>query len=136
MSGLLLDTHVWLWFLSGSSRLPEGLRDEIEGPVDRCWISPISIWEVGLLEQSGRIRIRGDLGKWLQEARGQLPWREASINSEVALTSLTLDLPHRDPADRFLAATALTYDLELSRLAGTIWLVAMPSADAPGDCGG
>lgn len=120
MTGLLLDTHVWLWFLSGSRKLPDTLKAHIDRRSDSCWLSPISIWEVGLLHQRGRIRIKGDFTAWLREARSQLPWREASINSEVALTSLNIELPHRDPADHFLAATALVYDLELATLDSTL----------------
>ena len=43
----------------------------------------------------------------------ELPLREAVINQEVAIQSRYIDLPHQDPADRFLAATALVYDLIL-----------------------
>jgi len=43
----------------------------------------------------------------------KLPFREAVINQEVAIQSRKINLPHQDPADRFLAATAIVYDLTL-----------------------
>jgi PIN domain nuclease of toxin-antitoxin system len=126
VTGLLLDTHVWLWYLSGSRKLPKSLRSEIDRSADRCWLSPISIWEAGLLHEKSRIRIKTDLASLVRDSRSHLPWREAGVNSEVAIMSLRVDLPHRDPADRLIAATALVYELELAtldaRLVAANWL--------------
>lgn len=124
--GYLLDTHVWLWHLAGSEKLPQALRLLIDSEPGRCWLSPVSIWEAGMLARKGVLRMEGDLREWLETARRRLPLREASLNAEIALTSLEVDLEHRDPADRFLAATALVFDLALltvdRRLDGARWL--------------
>jgi PIN domain nuclease of toxin-antitoxin system len=60
------------------------------------------------------------------QAYEQFPVREAPLNQEVALISHEITLPHRDPADHFLATTALVYDLTLmtvdSRLTQAAWL--------------
>ncbi|MFP3938906.1 MAG: type II toxin-antitoxin system VapC family toxin [Acidobacteriota bacterium] len=113
MNGYLLDTHVWLWYLRGDESLAARARSHIESSLERCWLSPVSVWETGLLHQRGRIRIRGDFRGWVQDARKTLPLQPAPLNTEVAVSSLEVDLPHPDPADRFLAATARTYDLTL-----------------------
>lgn len=114
MTGLLLDTHIWFWYLSGSERLPKGLKKLLDTtPGDRCWLSPISVWELGLLARRGRVKIDQDYRRWLTAATKHFPLRDASLTREVSLKSLEIDLPHRDPADHFLAATALTYDLTL-----------------------
>jgi len=113
VSGFLLDTHVWLWHLSGADQLAPAARELIRGSLDECWLSPISIWETGVLQDRGKIRLEGDFRAWLEESRRKLPLRPAPLNDEVALTSLEIDLPHRDPADRFLAATATIYELTL-----------------------
>ncbi len=125
MTGFLLDTHVWYWYLSGSTRLPRGLREVVEGESDRCWLSPISIRELGLLAERRRVEI-DDMRAWLTAAQRVLPLREAPINLEIALRSTELDLPHRDPADHFLAATALVFELTLvtvdEKLTSAAWL--------------
>lgn len=114
MSGLLLDTHIWIWFLSGSPRLPAGLRKALEtAPVD-CWVSPVSGWEVGMLAARGRIELGLPLRRWISEALSRFPVREAPLTMEVALRSLELKTAHPDPADRLIAATAATYDLVLA----------------------
>jgi len=123
----LLDTHIWLWQASASPRLPPSLRDVLEDPPDgELWLSPVSIWELGLLVENGRIELTTGVREWTEEAIGALSLREAPLTREVALVSHELELPHRDPADRFLAATALVYELMLitadQRLLDTEWL--------------
>ena len=113
MTDYLLDSHIWFWYLVGSERLPNGLRRTIDGASVRCRLSPISVWEIGLLVVRGRIHIQGDYRVWVAEALERFPVRDAPMNREVALTSREIELPHRDPADHFLAATALVYDLTL-----------------------
>lgn len=113
MSRLLLDTHIWLWYLGAESRLPPSFKQQIDDSLDRLWLSPISIWEVGILVQKGRINLSSPIHEWIQDALTQLPIRDAALNFEVARRTQSLDFSHKDPADQFLAATALVYDLTL-----------------------
>lgn len=126
MTGFLLDTHVWLWYLAGSAELPKGLRSTIDGSAGDCWLSPVSVWEAGLLASRGRIRMRPGLREWVARATQRFPLREAPVNLEVAVRTHEIKLPHRDPADHFIAATALVYELTLltvdERLAKARWL--------------
>ena len=79
-----------------------------------------------MLARRGRVRIEGSFREWFERASALLPLREAPLTHEVAVTSREIELPHQDPADHFLAATALVYDLELltvdTRLTGADWL--------------
>jgi PIN domain nuclease of toxin-antitoxin system len=109
----LLDTHIWFWYLIGSDRLPTGLRDLLDTPQQVSWLSPISVWEIGMLAARGRIQLHAELRQWVVQARQQFPLQDAPLNLEVALTSREIMLPHRDPADHFIAATAIVYDLTL-----------------------
>lgn len=124
--GLLLDTHIWFWYLAGSAKLPVGLREAIDEDTERCWLSPLSVWELALLAERGRVQLVGSFRDWVASAQRLLPLREATLNTEVAIVSRELSLPHEDPADRFLAATALVYGLTLltadRRLTRARWL--------------
>lgn len=126
MTAFLLDTHIWFWYLVGSDRLPTGLRHELDRSVRACWLSPISVWELGMLATWGRVRLHTDLRQWVAQAHEQFPVQEASLNREVALTSHEITLSSRDPADHFLAAIALVYELTLmtvdERLTQATWL--------------
>jgi PIN domain nuclease of toxin-antitoxin system len=122
----LLDTHIWFWYIVASSRLPSELRAALDADPGERWLSPISIWELGLLEQRGRVRLVGGLRSWTQEALIRLPLKEAELTREAAILSHELDVASDDPADRFLAATALVHDLTLvtvdERLSNASWL--------------
>lgn len=113
MRGYLLDTHVWLWLLRGDGRLSTRSRELIASSIGECWLSPISIWEAGILEDRGKIELSLDFRQWVREAREKLPLQPAPLTAEVALVSFELDLTHRDPGDRFLAATARVFELAL-----------------------
>jgi PIN domain nuclease of toxin-antitoxin system len=117
---------VWFWYLTGSSRLPAGIRAAIEEAPGDVWLSPISMWELGMLDERGRVRLTGGIRAWCEEAARLFPIEEAALNREVALVSREVVLAHRDPADHFLAATALVYGLTLltvdDRLRGAPWL--------------
>ena len=111
---LLLDTHVLLWCVLEPGRLSSRAAAELGGAGNELWISPISTWEIALLAEKGRVAIEsGSPQEWLRGVLARVPLREAPLNHEVALRSRTLDLDHQDPADRFIAATALVYDLVL-----------------------
>lgn len=118
LRGYLLDTHIWFWYLIGSTRLPSGLRELIDETQDSCWFSPISVWELAILLARRRIKISGEFRSWIVRAIELFPVKEASLNLEVAIVSQEIELPHRDPADHFIAATAKVYDLTLLTLDG------------------
>jgi len=126
LNRFLLDTHIWFWYLTGSDRLPPGLRRVIDRESAACLLSSISIWELALLAGSGRIRLDAPPERWIDEALGRVPFEDAPVTRAVALAAPGLRLAHRDPADRFLAATALVLDLTLltvdERLTGLDWL--------------
>ncbi|MGH7803819.1 MAG: type II toxin-antitoxin system VapC family toxin [Candidatus Binatia bacterium] len=113
LSPFLLDTHVWFWHLSGSDRLPAGLRRAIDETDDPPWLSPISIWELGMLAKKRRVEIDRPYREWTKEALIRFPVEEAPLTHEIAVVSGEIDLPYPDPADRFLAATAIVHGLTL-----------------------
>ncbi|MCF8077122.1 MAG: type II toxin-antitoxin system VapC family toxin [Desulfotignum sp.] len=109
---LLLDTHILLWSLNGSDRLLPEMKNALEEPSNTLWLSPITIWEMLMLHEKDRIRIdHSDPVKWIRKVLNSIPFKEAPLNHEVAVQSRQVKLPHQDPADRFLVATALVYDL-------------------------
>jgi PIN domain nuclease of toxin-antitoxin system len=108
---LLLDTHIWLWSLRQTDRLGARVRGELRDLKNELWLSPVSTWEALILHQKGRVYLAQDLDRWVGEATG--PFRQAPLTHEMVNAARGLPLPHRDPADRFLAATALVLDLTL-----------------------
>lgn len=110
---LLLDTHIILWSAAEPERLPSNIAVELNSDNNELWFSPISAWEIFLLAEKGRIALGSDSVKSVREIFREVPLKEAPINLEVAVKTRSVNLPHQDPADRFLAATAAVYDLTL-----------------------
>jgi PIN domain nuclease of toxin-antitoxin system len=110
---LLLDTHIWLWSLLAPGQLGRAVVRAFEQPATELWLSPISVWEALMLIERGRVKVDRPAADWVTEALAAVPLREAPLTHQVALESRRLRLPHADPADRFLAATARVYDLTL-----------------------
>jgi PIN domain nuclease of toxin-antitoxin system len=109
----LLDAHVILWCAAEPERMPKNITAELENESNELWFSPISVWEILLLAEKQRIILEADHETSIRKMLQELPLREAVINQEVAIQSRYIDLPHEDPADRFLAATAMVYGLTL-----------------------
>ena len=123
---ILLDTHIWIWYLSGSARLPKRYRESLNRDNNQIWLSPISVWETLILAEKGKLSLKPEPISWIQQSLKRWPIKEAPLNIQVSIRSRQLDLPHQDPADRFISATALIYDLTLmtidERLISAPWL--------------
>lgn len=107
---LLLDTHIWLWLLHDPSLLRHRTLQYLRDKNNELWLSPISTYEALTLHYKKRIRLHGDLSRWLEHATAGT--QEAPLTHEIAFIARQLPL-HADPADRILAATALALDLTL-----------------------
>lgn len=123
---MLLDTHVWLWFVSGSDELSSDLKRRIESNPAAVLVSPISLWEILVLCRKKRLKLRVSPEKFVRRALELFPFKQAPLSHEIALRSELLAFKHEDPADRFLAATAQVYDVPLAtrdkRLLQLPWL--------------
>lgn len=108
---LLLDTHIWLWSVRDVHRLGARVLREIQDPKNELWLSPISTWEAITLHNKGRVQLGDDVDRWITKAT--FAFHEAVLTHEIVAMSRKLPLPQRDPADRFLAATAFVLDLTL-----------------------
>lgn len=120
---VLIDTHAWIWWLNDSPQLRPRYRDALRGLPTPPFLSVISLWEVAVLVERGRLTLLPDPKKWIVEATQADAVRLVQIDSAIAEELLTLprSMP-RDPADRIIAATAralhvpvLTMDRQLLR---------------------
>ena len=110
---LLLDTHMWLWGFLEPDRIVPSVAAQLEDPANILWLSPLSIWEAFLLQERGRLALHPNVEEWLARATEIKPLREASLTADAARETRRVALPHRDPVDRLLVATARVYDLTL-----------------------
>lgn len=66
-----------------------------------------------MLAERGRVELLPTPTQWIEHGLKAAPVRQATLTHEVAIESRRLNLVHQDPADRFLLATAIVYDLKL-----------------------
>jgi PIN domain nuclease of toxin-antitoxin system len=110
---LLLDTHIWVWSVLDPGRLSARVARQLLNPENEIWLSAVSVWELRLLHDKGRLKLMPDAVSWINDNLTRLNIREAPLTFEVALAISSLDLPHNDPADGFIAATAKVFGLTL-----------------------
>ncbi len=110
---LLLDTHIFLWIISGDSRLPDNLREKILETRDTVFLSSASVWEIIIKYNLGKLPLPESPEIYIPRQRElhrikSLPITEASLNHLVNLPNL-----HGDPFDRCLISQALSNNLTL-----------------------
>ena len=110
---LLLDTHIWLWSLLDPERLSPRVAHKLQSSNSELWLSPISLWELSLLIERGRIVLSLDFEDWVEQSLQRVPMVEAPLTFDVARETTQVNLSHRDPADHFLVATAKVFGLRL-----------------------
>jgi PIN domain nuclease of toxin-antitoxin system len=109
----LLDTHIWLWSSREPHKLSSQVHEALSDPENGRFLSPISIWEALLLIEKKKLEMHEDFAKWYARTAEDLTLEEAAVTWKVVHEMRSILPNHRDPADRFLAATAISYDLIL-----------------------
>jgi len=115
---IILDTHAWIWLNGDTRRLSAAARETIRQE-NILGVSPISLWEVAMLWERGRVELDRSLEAWLEKACAQPKIRLLPITTAVAVRTANL-IMHGDPADRIIVATALTYQCALVTVDGNI----------------
>jgi len=120
---VLLDTHLWLWWLLGSPQLPSRERQAIDQAAQarQLRLAAISLWEAQMLQAKGRLQLDRPFEHWLRRAAAADVITVLPLDCEVVIcvNSLPADF-HGDPADRLIVATALAHALPLATFDSTI----------------
>lgn len=113
---IVLDTHAWIWWVNGSRDLSKTAKSIIENErkTNPIHISSISVWEITLLVEKGRLRLSMGIEEWIAKSESLPFLRFVPVDNRIALQSVRLSGAfHTDPADRIIVATALTLGAEL-----------------------
>ncbi len=106
---LLLDTHIFIWFELGSTRLPRQTRALILRTDQTVYVSAVSFWEIAIKRRAGKLLYDGSP----RAAASDAGFIELGIDAADAERAGALDWSHRDPFDRMLVAHCLNRDLTL-----------------------
>ena len=108
----LIDTHILIWYLEGSDKLPQKLREELDNDQNTILISVASLWELAIKISAKKI----ELSKSLQEVQAYIVERAfvfLNIFFEHLYTLLGLPHYHKDPFDRLIIAQAITENISV-----------------------
>ena len=105
---IVIDTHIWVWWVHGDSNLSSSYREvlqrHVEGGIGVC---AISCWEVATLESRGRLSLSHPISQWMDVALAIKGVKLLELTPEIAIDSTRLPGEfHRDPADQIIVATA------------------------------
>ncbi|MFH1920296.1 MAG: type II toxin-antitoxin system VapC family toxin [Planctomycetota bacterium] len=105
---IVLDTHIWVWWVHGDSRLSHAHLALLEKHEQTgLGVSAISCWEVAKLVEKGRLKLPHALDEWMRLALGYPGLTLLPLEPEIAIESTRLPSPfHNDPADQIIVATA------------------------------
>ena len=114
---VLLDTHVWIWWLTPKSPLSLKERAALDAAAARTGIcvSAISLWEAQMLHAKQRLDLPLSFAQWLPRATDERFLAVMPLDREVVLALDALPPSfHGDPADRLIVATARAHHLPLA----------------------
>ncbi|MBV9868337.1 MAG: type II toxin-antitoxin system VapC family toxin [Abitibacteriaceae bacterium] len=112
---ILLDTHIWIWWVDENIRLSARQKQLLEANKENgLGVSVISCWEVSKLIAAQRISFSRPIEEWIRLALARPHVQLLDFTPQIAIESTQLPGDfHRDPADQIIVATARVYDCEL-----------------------
>jgi PIN domain nuclease of toxin-antitoxin system len=111
---LLLDTHIFLWWLFDDPSLPERIRGLLRDIENDVFVSAASVWEIATKYRLGKLPHASEVARnvplWIQQAG----FLALAVSPEHAQLAGTWEIDHRDPFDRMIAAQASIEKLALA----------------------
>lgn len=117
---LLLDTHVFLWYISADSRLPLHFRHAIQDVTNEVLLSVASVWEGVIKQNVGKLPLPAPAEEYMPQQRAKHQIASLPIEEPVLVHLAKLPPLHRDPFDRIMVAQAILYDLTVATVDDTV----------------
>jgi PIN domain nuclease of toxin-antitoxin system len=112
---IILDTHIWVWWVHGDASLPAKARTLIDSSEQTAiGVSAISCWEVAKLVERQRLSLPCPVFDWIEQALSYPGVQLLELSPRICAESTQLPgIFHRDPADQIIVATARIFDVPL-----------------------
>lgn len=110
---LLLDTHIFLWYITASPSLSVDIRELISDPDHQVYLSPVSLWEILVKHRLGKLPLPEQPEVYLSRQRARHGIDSLALDESSVQRLASLPNYHRDPFDHLLICQALEHDLSL-----------------------
>lgn len=111
---LLLDTSAFLWMITDDHRLSATLRSAVRDPENRVFLSVVSVWEIVVKHQIGKLKLPRPAWGYVAKARERHGIDSLSLDEASLVHLAKLPAVHRDPFDRMLVCQAIEHNLLLA----------------------
>jgi len=112
---ILLDTHVFIWLVNGDDKLSEKCIKILKEDQNK-FLSVISCWEISLLLEKDRIKIKYSFDDWIHNALAAYNIQLMNLDLDIIITYHKLNDFHSDPADKLISATSICKNIPLLTL--------------------
>lgn len=113
---LLLDTHIFLWYITADLRLPTLFRDAVREPKNEVFLSVVSLWEMIIKYNLGKLPLPQLPEIYIPKERRRHQIKSLSLHENAIKELANLPALHRDPFDRILICQALANNLTIVTL--------------------
>lgn len=111
---LLVDTHVFLWYITADPKLPAPFRTAIQDSANEVFLSVASVWEAIIKHQIGKLSLPAPPAEFLPRQRSAHGIASLAIDEGALVPLATLSPLHRDPFDRIIVAQAIAHGLTIA----------------------
>lgn len=113
---ILLDTHIFLWYISGDKRLSDKIKNEVQDATNEVYLSTVSLWEIIVKYQLGKLPLPHPPEIYIAEQREKHLIASLSLDEQSVAQLANLPSIHRDPFDRMLICQALEHNLTIATM--------------------
>ncbi len=118
---ILLDTHVFLWYISGDDRISHEMAQTIRRPENEVYLSVVSLWEVIIKYQLGKMPLPQSPEIYLPTQRQRHLFRSLEVDEASVKQLIQLQPLHNDPFDRLLICQALAHGMTIATVDNHVW---------------
>ncbi len=110
---LLLDTHIFLWFINASERLPDLFREQIQSSENNVYLSVVSFWEIVIKNQLGKLPLPTPPDEFIPQQRQLHQIKSLDLDESAVAQLRHLPQHHRDPFDRMIICQSIAREMTI-----------------------
>ena len=110
---LLLDTHIFLWFINASERLPDSFREQIQSSENDVYLSVVSFWEIVIKNQLGKLPLPKSPKEFIPQQRQLHQIKSLNLDESAVAQLGNLPQHHRDPFDRMIICQSIASEMTI-----------------------